>query len=77
MMNLFLGQAMEGRVEKKMRETGEWVAANAEAKITSSRKGRFLFLVQWMLPIWITLFLIASGGIKIPFTNAFLDDLLM
>ena len=35
-MDLFLGQAMEGRVQKKMRETGEWVAANAEAKITSS-----------------------------------------
>ncbi|ESW25275.1 hypothetical protein PHAVU_003G022100 [Phaseolus vulgaris] len=76
-MDLFLGQAMEGRVQKKMRETGEWVAANAEAKITSSRKGIFLFIVQWMLPIWIALFLIASGAIKLPFTNAFLDDLLL
>ncbi|KAL9324009.1 hypothetical protein ACSQ67_008866 [Phaseolus vulgaris] len=35
-MDLFRGQAMQGRVQKKMRETGEWVAANAEAKITSS-----------------------------------------
>ena len=35
-MDLFLGQAMEGKVQKKMRETGEWVADNAEAKITSS-----------------------------------------
>ncbi|WVZ06897.1 hypothetical protein V8G54_020243, partial [Vigna mungo] len=35
-MDLFLGQAMEGRVQKKMRETGEWLDANAESKITSS-----------------------------------------
>ncbi|BAT84688.1 NAD(P)H dehydrogenase subunit [Vigna angularis] len=76
-MDLFLGQAMEGRVQKKMRETGEWLDANAESKITSSRKGILLFMVQWMLPIWTILFLIAFGAIELPFGNPFLDDLLM
>ncbi|KAK8470125.1 hypothetical protein PHAVU_004G068500 [Phaseolus vulgaris] len=35
-MDLFLGQAIEGRVQK-MTETGEWVVANADAEITSSK----------------------------------------
>ncbi|CAJ1932516.1 unnamed protein product [Sphenostylis stenocarpa] len=76
-MDLFLGQAIEGRVQKKIRETGEWLDANAESKITSSRKTILLIMVQWMLPIWTILLLIASGAIKLPFSNPFLDDLLM
>jgi len=35
-MDLFFGQAMEGEVQKKMRETGEWLSTNAEPRITSS-----------------------------------------
>ncbi|WVZ13671.1 hypothetical protein V8G54_011237 [Vigna mungo] len=31
-MDLFLGQAMEGRVQKKKRESGEWLAVDAETK---------------------------------------------
>lgn len=34
--DLFLGQAFEGPVEKKLRETGEWVAANSEARLRSA-----------------------------------------
>jgi hypothetical protein len=34
--DLFLGQAMEGSVEKNMRKTGEWLANNTEPKIHSS-----------------------------------------
>ncbi|TKY69271.1 NAD(P)H dehydrogenase subunit CRR3 [Spatholobus suberectus] len=76
-MDLFLGQAMEGAVQKKMREAGEWLATNAEPKILSSRKGILMFMFQWMLPIWAVLLLVAHGAIKLPFSNPFLDDLLM
>ncbi|RDX82387.1 putative NAD(P)H dehydrogenase subunit CRR3, chloroplastic, partial [Mucuna pruriens] len=76
-MDLFLGQAMEGSVQKKMRETGEWLATNAEPKIVSSRKGILMFMFQWMLPIWAILLLVAFGAVKLPFSNPFLDDLLM
>ncbi|XP_027361975.1 probable NAD(P)H dehydrogenase subunit CRR3, chloroplastic [Abrus precatorius] len=76
-MDLFLGQAMEGPVEKKMRETGEWLATNTEPKFRSSRKGILMFMFQWMLPIWAILLLVAYGAIKLPFSNSSLDDLLM
>ncbi|KAK7308701.1 hypothetical protein VNO77_42326 [Canavalia gladiata] len=76
-MDLFLGQAMEGPVEKKMRETGEWLANNAEPRFRSSRKGILMFMFQWMLPIWALLLVIAYGAIKLPFSNPFLDDLLI
>ncbi|PNY06157.1 chlororespiratory reduction 3 protein [Trifolium pratense] len=40
-------------------------------------KGILVFAFQWMMPIWIISFLIASGTIKLPFSVPFLDDLLM
>ncbi|KAG5010223.1 hypothetical protein AAZX31_07G155000 [Glycine max] len=76
-MDLFFGQAMEGEVQKKMRETGEWLSTNAEPRITSSRKGILMFMFQWILPIWAILLLVAFGAIKLPFNSPFLDDLLM
>ncbi|CAK8570390.1 unnamed protein product [Lathyrus sativus] len=78
-MDLFLGQAFEGMVQKKLRETGEWLQENAETRFrsTKTRKGILVFAFQWMMPIWVLSFLIASGAIKLPFSIPFLDDLLM
>ncbi|GAU40735.1 hypothetical protein TSUD_14200 [Trifolium subterraneum] len=77
--DLFLGQLFEGKVQKKMRETGEWLSENGETRLRSTkmRKGILVFAFQWMMPIWVISFLIASGAIKLPFSIPFLDDLLM
>ncbi|CAI8605471.1 unnamed protein product [Vicia faba] len=78
-MDLFLGQAFEGVVQKKLRETGEWLGENGETRFrsTKTRKGILVFAFQWMMPIWVLAFLIASGAIKLPFSTPFLDDLLL
>ncbi|KAI5394517.1 hypothetical protein KIW84_061244 [Lathyrus oleraceus] len=78
-MDLFLGQAFEGVMQKKLRETGEWLGENGETRFrsTKTRKGILVFAFQWMMPIWVLLFLIASGAIKLPFSTPFLDDLLI
>ncbi|KAF1889671.1 hypothetical protein Lal_00024999 [Lupinus albus] len=73
----FLGQAVEGAVEKNLRVTGEWLSNNSEKKIRSSGKGILMFMVQWMLPIWAISLLVACGAIKLPFSSPFLDDLIM
>nr|KYP46932.1 hypothetical protein KK1_031414 [Cajanus cajan] len=76
-MDLFLGQAIEGDLQKKMRQTGEWLATNVEPQIHSKRKGILMFMLQWMLPVWAILLLVAFGVIKLPFNNPFLDDLIL
>ncbi|XP_058724469.1 probable NAD(P)H dehydrogenase subunit CRR3, chloroplastic [Vicia villosa] len=78
-MDLFLGQAFEGKVQKRLRETGEWLGENGETRFrsTKTRKGILVFAFQWMMPIWVLSFLIASGAIKLPFSIPFLDDLLL
>ncbi|KAL2347723.1 hypothetical protein Fmac_001723 [Flemingia macrophylla] len=76
-MDLFLGQAIEGDLQKKIRHTGEWLATNVEPKIRSNRKGILMFIIQWMLPVWAIFLLVAYGAIKLPFSNPFLDDLIM
>ncbi|KAF7808668.1 putative NAD(P)H dehydrogenase subunit CRR3, chloroplastic [Senna tora] len=75
--DLFLGKKFEGPVEKKMRETGEWLINNTEEDFRSSGKRILMFVFQWLLPVWAISLLIASGVIKLPFTTPFLDDLLM
>ncbi|KAL1338635.1 hypothetical protein HN51_033249 [Arachis hypogaea] len=75
--DLFLGQAFEGPVEKKIRTTGEWLLTNAEPRFQKSGKGILKFIFQLMLPIWIMSLLVASGVIKLPFSSPFLDDLLL
>ncbi|XP_073223333.1 uncharacterized protein [Cicer arietinum] len=35
-LDLFLGQAMEGAMQKKLRETGEWLGDNGETRLQSS-----------------------------------------
>ncbi|KAK7273875.1 hypothetical protein RIF29_14939 [Crotalaria pallida] len=77
MIDWFLGQAVEGAVEKKLRTTGEWLANNPEKKVRSSGKSIVMFMFQWMLPIWAISLLVASGAIKLPFSSPFLDDLIM
>lgn len=39
--DLFLGKAFEGPVEKKMRETGEWLINNTEKDFRSSGNNFF------------------------------------
>ncbi|XP_040861412.1 probable NAD(P)H dehydrogenase subunit CRR3, chloroplastic, partial [Glycine max] len=75
LMDLFLGQAMEGEVQKKTRETGEWLS-DFEGK-ERIRKGILMFMFQWILPIWAFTPSTAFGAIKLPFSNPFLDDMLM
>ena len=40
-------------------------------------KNVLMFVFQWVIPIWTLSILVASGLIKLPFNNPFLDDLLM
>ncbi|KAL5760983.1 hypothetical protein ACOSP7_019484 [Xanthoceras sorbifolium] len=72
-----LSGVFEGPVEKKIRETGQWVATNTEQKIRSSRKGILIVSMQWILPIWTLLLLLASGAVKLPFSIPLLDDLIL
>ncbi|KAJ7942936.1 Chlororespiratory reduction 3 [Quillaja saponaria] len=67
----------EGPVEKKLRETGEWVTTNTENKFRSSGKRILMFVLQWVLPIWSLSLLVASGVVKLPFSTKLLDDLIM
>ncbi|KAI9082179.1 hypothetical protein K1719_035919 [Acacia pycnantha] len=75
--DLFLGKKFEGPVEKKLRETGEWLVNNTEQDFRSSGKRILFFVLQWILPIWAMSLLIASGAVKLPFNSPFLDDLIM
>ncbi|CAI9096026.1 OLC1v1032088C1 [Oldenlandia corymbosa var. corymbosa] len=67
----------EGPIEKQLRETGEWINDKTERQLRAAGKPILMFMYQWILPMWILAFCIASGIIKLPFHNAFLDDLLM
>ncbi|KAM0019959.1 putative NAD(P)H dehydrogenase subunit CRR3 [Helianthus debilis subsp. tardiflorus] len=67
----------EGDVEKKLRETGEWLIDQTEGPSGSGSPGKNILKVVflWILPVWIMSFLVASGVVKIPFVN--LDDLIL
>ncbi|KAI4313756.1 hypothetical protein L6164_026711 [Bauhinia variegata] len=75
--DLFWGNQFEGPVEKKLRETGEWLVTNTENEFRSAGKGILIFAFQWVLPIWVLSLLVAFGIIKLPFSTPLLDDLLM
>ncbi|KAJ8556413.1 hypothetical protein K7X08_029804 [Anisodus acutangulus] len=66
-----------GDVEKKLRETGEWLIHKTENTSASTGKQILIAVFQWILPIWILAFLLASGMLDLPFTTPFLDDLLL
>ncbi|GMP93508.1 hypothetical protein CsSME_00043291 [Camellia sinensis var. sinensis] len=67
----------EGPVERKLRETGEWIIDRTERSSNSIGKNILLAVFQFVLPIWILSFLVASGIVKLPFSTPFLDDLIM
>uniref|UniRef100_A0A5B7C245 NAD(P)H dehydrogenase subunit CRR3, chloroplastic n=1 Tax=Davidia involucrata TaxID=16924 RepID=A0A5B7C245_DAVIN len=67
----------EGSVEKKLRETGEWIIDRSESASRSAGKKILKFVFLWILPMWIFSFLVASGLIRLPFSTPFLDDLIM
>ncbi|XP_059447403.1 probable NAD(P)H dehydrogenase subunit CRR3, chloroplastic [Corylus avellana] len=76
-MSMSFTGKFEGPVEKKLRETGEWLVTSTESRFRASGKKIFMFVFQWMLPIWTLSLLMASGVIKLPFSTPILDDLLM
>lgn len=39
-MDLFLGQAFEGVMQKKLRETGEWLGENGETRFRSTKTSK-------------------------------------
>ncbi|XP_076902980.1 putative NAD(P)H dehydrogenase subunit CRR3, chloroplastic [Bidens hawaiensis] len=67
----------EGDMEKKLRETGEWIIDRTEGPSRSTGKNILKAVFIWILPMWIISFLVASGVIKLPFVSPFLDDLIM
>uniref|UniRef100_A0A0F7CZ71 Chlororespiratory reduction 3 n=1 Tax=Francoa sonchifolia TaxID=23250 RepID=A0A0F7CZ71_9ROSI len=67
----------EGPVEKKLRETGEWLVEKTERGSASTGKGILVVLFLWFLPIWTVALLVVTGVIKLPFSIPFLDDLIM
>ncbi|KAJ9153077.1 hypothetical protein P3X46_026561 [Hevea brasiliensis] len=71
------GGALEGPLEKKLRETGEWIVDKTEGQFRSSGKKILMFFFQWVLPIYIFMFLVTSGVVKLPFSTPLLEDLLM
>lgn len=71
------GLMEEGPVEKKLRETGEWVTTKTEGEFRSNGKRILMFSFKWAIPLYIFMVFVASGVIKLPFSSQFLDDLLM
>ncbi|EOY01037.1 Chlororespiratory reduction 3, putative isoform 1 [Theobroma cacao] len=71
------GGKFEGEIEKKLRETGEWIGSRTEATFRSSGRRILLVVLQWFLPIWAFSLLVASGVIKLPFSTPLIDDLIM
>lgn len=68
----------EGSVEKKLRETGEWILDKTEGSSARSAGKNILKTVFLLiLPLWIISFLVAAGFVKLPFDTPFLDDWIM
>ncbi|KAH6827753.1 ENTH/ANTH/VHS superfamily protein [Perilla frutescens var. hirtella] len=51
----------EGDVEKRLRETGEWLVHQTETTSRSAGKQILTSVFVWVIPLWITAFLVASG----------------
>ncbi|KAK4596760.1 hypothetical protein RGQ29_014695 [Quercus rubra] len=75
--SMSFGDKFESPVEKKLRETGESLETWTQTWFRDSGKNVLMFVFQWVIPIWTLSILVASGLIKLPFNNPFLDDLLM
>ncbi|PON62748.1 hypothetical protein PanWU01x14_136600 [Parasponia andersonii] len=63
-------------LQKKIRESSEWVTDRTERAIRLSGKKILMITIMWILPIWTFSLLVASGFIKLPFSNQFLDHLI-
>ncbi|OMO99758.1 Armadillo [Corchorus olitorius] len=77
LLPLTAGSKHESEIEKKLRETGEFIGSKTEAAFRSSGKTILLVVLQWFLPIWTLSLLVASGAIKLPFNIPQIDDLIM
>ncbi|KAL2235108.1 UNVERIFIED_CONTAM: hypothetical protein Sindi_1243000 [Sesamum indicum] len=66
----------EGSVEKKLRETGEWLIERTERTSRSAGKQILMGMFVWMIPVWIFAFTVASGMVQLPFDIPFLEDLI-
>ncbi|KAI3466966.1 hypothetical protein Pfo_023629 [Paulownia fortunei] len=66
----------EGSVEKKLRETGEWLIDQTERTSRSAGKQILMTMFLWIMPMWMFAFLVASGVVQLPFDTPFLVDLL-
>ncbi|XP_010101961.2 probable NAD(P)H dehydrogenase subunit CRR3, chloroplastic [Morus notabilis] len=67
----------EGSLQKQLREVGEWMTDRTEKRFRLSGKKILKVTFIWLLPIWTLSLLVASGAIKLPFSNQFLDQLIM
>lgn len=70
------GWQVESSVERNLRETGEWIVDQTERRPASAGKSILIAVFKWVLPVWVLMFLVASGAIKLPFGIPFLDDLI-
>lgn len=66
----------EGPVEKRLRETGEWLLHQTETTSRTAGKQILVSIFVWMIPLWISAFLVASGALRLPFNTPFLEDLI-
>ncbi|XP_030447846.1 probable NAD(P)H dehydrogenase subunit CRR3, chloroplastic [Syzygium oleosum] len=71
------GWKVESSLERKLRETGEWIVDRSERRPASAGKSILIVVFQWVLPAWVLMLLVASGAVKLPFGVPFLDDLIM
>ncbi|KAM6589163.1 hypothetical protein CsatA_011768 [Cannabis sativa] len=75
MMN-FPGK-FEHPLQKKIQESAERITEQSERTFRLNGKKILMFTFMWLLPIWTFSLLVASGLIKLPFTNQFLDQLIL
>ncbi|XP_050233664.1 probable NAD(P)H dehydrogenase subunit CRR3, chloroplastic [Mercurialis annua] len=70
---------LEGPLERKLRETGEWLSDKTEKQFRSSSSSKriLMFFLKWVLPLYILMFLVTTGTVKLPFSTPFLDDFLL
>ncbi|CAN0899258.1 Probable NAD(P)H dehydrogenase subunit CRR3, chloroplastic [Linum grandiflorum] len=71
------GNQFEGSLQKKARETGEWLAHKTETEFRISEKQGLEFLFKWALPISLLAMMVAVGVVKLPFLSPFLDDFIL
>jgi len=51
-------------------------AKSDKIRLLYAGKSILIAVFKWVLPVWVLMFLVASGAIKLPFGIPFLDDLI-